>query len=189
MKIQVQMGLVATVTFMAVIATAAEGKRHHHSHAHGLGEFNVVVEGSTLTVELKSPAMDIVGFETAPKSEKQKAKAKAALNDLKVTDKVISLPAAAACALKDSDIHGRVFEGVEGGAVDGKDHQHKNEDGHSDVHATWTFECQKPDQLKGAKQALTSTFRTLKRLKTSVVNGSQQSSADLTSKKSEIPGL
>ncbi|MDH4983163.1 DUF2796 domain-containing protein [Hyphomicrobium sp. D-2] len=59
---------------------------HEHrelgAHVHGRGTFNIAIEGSRVALELKAPGMDIVGFESAPTSDAQKAaveKAKATL--------------------------------------------------------------------------------------------------------------
>ncbi|MCF7994732.1 MAG: DUF2796 domain-containing protein, partial [Chromatiaceae bacterium] len=49
-----------------------EHYRQQGAHVHGVGQLNVAVDGSALLVELISPAMDLVGFEHAPRNEAQR---------------------------------------------------------------------------------------------------------------------
>ena len=42
-------------------------------HVHGVASLQVAVDGNTLTLNLESPLDNVLGFEHAPRSEKQKA--------------------------------------------------------------------------------------------------------------------
>ena len=53
--------------------STSQTTRQHDSHAHGIGELNIVLEGNELAIELISPAANIVGFEHAPSNDEQKA--------------------------------------------------------------------------------------------------------------------
>lgn len=53
-------------------AAQETGYRALGAHVHGIGELNVAIDGEALLVELISPAMDLVGFEHAPRTEAQR---------------------------------------------------------------------------------------------------------------------
>ena len=114
----------ALVTCLPALALAAEdGHTELGAHEHGAGVFNVAIEGKTVSMELESPGADIVGFEHAAKSDKDKAAIEAAKATLKDLAKVVALPAAAGCKLAAA----KVELHSEGGDHDDHDHGKKAE--------------------------------------------------------------
>jgi hypothetical protein len=92
---------------------------HHDSlgaHEHGAAELDAALDGSTLEVELRSPAMNLVGFEHAPSSEADKHKVADARKQLEQPNGLFGLPASAGCTLAESELESPLFEG------DGHDH-------------------------------------------------------------------
>lgn len=55
-----------------VLANKPHHHRQHLAHAHGAGTLGIVFEGVKGQVELKIPSESIMGFEHAPKTEKDK---------------------------------------------------------------------------------------------------------------------
>src|ERR1700738_2553056 len=47
----------------------------HHAHEHGKVTLNVAIDASTFLVELDAPAVSVVGFEPAPRTEGERAAA------------------------------------------------------------------------------------------------------------------
>ena len=47
------------------------------AHEHGVGSLNLVVDGNDVSIELDSPADNLLGFEYLPTSDADKAKVKA----------------------------------------------------------------------------------------------------------------
>ncbi len=93
MKNLASIGLAAAFAF-ALIHTALAAE----PHVHGLGTLQLVMEGNRLTIELCLPAMDVVGFEHAPREAKHKEAVKKAVALLKdsrqiLEDRMAELPA------------------------------------------------------------------------------------------------
>ncbi|HBS79991.1 MAG TPA: DUF2796 domain-containing protein, partial [Pseudomonas sp.] len=96
---------------------------HHDSlgaHEHGAAELDAALDGSTLEVELRSPAMNLVGFEHAPSSEADKRKVADARKQLEQPNGLFGLPAAAGCTLAESELESPLFEG------EGHDDEHEH---------------------------------------------------------------
>lgn len=57
-------------------ALAADDAHDHHgnhpAHVHGVGKLDVALEGNTLTLHLDTPLVNVVGFEHAASSSKDK---------------------------------------------------------------------------------------------------------------------
>ncbi len=192
----------ALLTCLPAIALAADdGHTELGAHEHGVGIFNVAIEGNTLAMELEAPGADIVGFEHAAKSAEDKAaikKAKVTLADL---HHVVDLPAAASCKLTKANIelhseggdhgkhddhdhdHGKKAEKHDDHDHDhdhGKkaekhdDHDHAKEAGHTEFHAEYELNCAKPDQLTAFVFTYFNTFKGAKELEVSITGPSGQ---------------
>nr|WP_312972951.1 DUF2796 domain-containing protein [Pseudomonas sp.] len=135
------------------LAAAQAHDDHEHSslgkHEHGVATLNVALEGSTLEIELQSPAMNIVGFEHAATSDADKKTVAAARAVLEKPETLFSLPAAAGCSLSENKVRSPLFGNAEADHdhdehADGDEHQHE----HSDVDADYSFTCKQPGELK-----------------------------------------
>ena len=58
-------------------------------HQHGLGTLDISQQGETLTVSFRSPLDSLIGFETEPANDQQRAQAKALLDQLQDADSVV----------------------------------------------------------------------------------------------------
>ena len=172
------------------IALAAE------PHVHGAGTLQLVLEGGSLNAELHLPAMDVVGFEYAPKEAKHKdavAKAVALLED---SHKVLEPPAAAQCTAAPGEVESALLE--DGHDDHGKDKhahdQHEHEHGHDhpdgEVHAdfdvAYRFDCRHPEALKQIKITLFQQLPHLERLEVESVTPAGQRSERLVPGKDMI---
>ncbi|MEM7425036.1 MAG: DUF2796 domain-containing protein [Pseudomonadota bacterium] len=114
----------ALVTCLPVMALAADdGHTELGAHEHGVGVFNVAIEGETVAMELEAPGADIVGFEHAANSDKDKAAVKKAKARLGKLANIVDLPAGAECKLTKASIELH----AEGGDHDDHDHGKKAE--------------------------------------------------------------
>lgn len=160
-------------------------------HVHGAGTLQLVLEGGSLNAELHLPAMDVVGFEHAPRDAKDKdavAKAVALLADSR---KVLEPPAAAQCTAAPGEVESALLE--DGHDDHGKDkhahdqheheHEHEHEHGHDhpdgEVHAdfdvAYRFDCRHPEAIKQIKINLFQQLSHLERLEVeSVTPGGQR---------------
>lgn len=133
---------------------------HEHgslgAHEHGVAHLNAVLDGSTLELELESPAMNLVGFEHAVASDADKAKVAAVRAQLEQPLKLFGLPPAAGCKESDTDLESPLFGDKPAKDDDGDADEHEH--GHSDIHAHYRLECASPDKLKTLD--LTPLFKT-----------------------------
>jgi len=152
------------------IAHAAEEKEHASlgAHEHGVAQLDIALEGKTLEFELRSPSMNIVGFEHPASTDADKAKVAEARELLLKSQALFNLPLAAKCAVLAQKLESPLF----GDKPDADDHDddHADHDDHakgegeehhhehSEIHAHYQFACDTPSALK--KLDLTQLFKT-----------------------------
>ena len=155
-------------------------------HVHGVGTLQLVLEGNQLHVELSLPAMDVVGFEHAPRTAEQRDAVTQAVALLKDSSHVVEPPAAAGCTaapgriesalLEDqqkSDPHGHGHDHDHG---HGHDHGHADEEVHADFDVTYRFDCLRPEALSPLAVTLFRHLPHLEKLDVqSVTPGGQRS--------------
>ena len=155
------------VGFSAFAANAGESHDHHHhhhshdAHVHGAWEMFAALDGAQLSVTVKGPIVDILGFERRPASD-QERKAVAALTDrLETVEAMLSLDQRADCALS-APVAVALPEGFSSeSAQAGKDeaHAHGDHDIHkSDVELTYDFVCKSPARLGAITMTGFETF-------------------------------
>lgn len=123
---------IPTIVFGALITAPvlAQETRSADAHEHGHGTFNMAVEGKTVSIELETPAFDLLGFEYEAKSETEIAAVETALTALVDPVTLFGLGNGAACSVTDTDINI--------GADHGEDHHdddHHDDEHHGDDHA------------------------------------------------------
>ncbi|PZP79873.1 MAG: DUF2796 domain-containing protein [Ectopseudomonas oleovorans] len=171
-----------------VAAQAHEhGHDHDHEHAHdslgahehGVSSLNAALDGNLLELQFESPAMNLVGFEHAAKSDADKAKVAAAKREL---ERPISLFALTSgdCQATQVELQSPLFAGK---AHDHKHdhHDHKHEGEHSDIHAHYRFECAKANELKQLDLAeLFKRFPATEKIQVQLIGPNGQQGVELT---------
>lgn len=224
---------IAMIAVAAIATTAAahdHGKDHKHdghdhsghehrelgAHVHGRGTFNIAIEGNRVALELKAPGMDIVGFESAPSSDAQKAAVEKAKATLAKPLELFTLPAAAGCSVSETDVHLHGAKdddhaGAEHKHDDGHDHgkhdhaDHKHDDhkhdghehadhkhdhaddsGHTEFHAKYTLECTTPAALTSLAFDYFKSFAGAQSLGVNAISEKSQSTFEATRDKPSI---
>jgi hypothetical protein len=183
--------------------------RQHGSHMHGIAALNLVLEGQELHIELDSPAANIVGFEHAPSSKDDHAALDKAVATLKDGDRLFKFNDDAGCRMEmakvtselldeEHDEHeGHAEEKAEAHAHEDKEgHDHEEHEGehakkdenehegggetHSDIDATYHFECATPDKLTQLTVELFEAFSGMEELKVQYIIESKQGAAELS---------
>ena len=118
----------------------------HAAHSHGVGNLELVVQGSRVKASFEIPMESLLGFEHLPRTPAQKK----AMADLQTAvaqaSYFITLPAAADCQPKSLQVNADMFNGK------------KSE--HSDLDAELEFSCSQPSALKQMEMIERySTFR------------------------------
>ena len=151
----------------AAFAASDEQHREQEAHEHGHGTLDIVVEGEELAIELRIPAVNVVGFEHAPRDEAEREAIRKALVPFGDAASVLELPAEAECEVEEAkaeiwsmageDAH----EGDGHGSGEGHEHEKEEHDeeeheerdadsdgeAHSELHATYHFHCHAPGKL------------------------------------------
>jgi hypothetical protein len=174
-------------------ALAAEHHDHDHdhhdslgAHEHGAAELDAALEGSTLEIELRSPAMNLVGFEHAPSSDADKRKIADARKWLEQPDTLFGLPAAANCKLVETGLESPLFEGAAHDHDHGDEHEHEHEHDddqegqHSEIHAHYHFDCATPQTIQALDlQELFKAFPGTKKIQAQLIGPNGQRGAQL----------
>lgn len=167
---------------------AAE-KRHHDAHVHGVAEINIAVEGAKATVEFRAPAESLMGFEHEAKSESDKKKRDAALEQLRTKkDQMVVFDPKLGC--KSSDIETAIVEEKEDHtkAQLGKDgHKDQKKSGeHREVRGTFLVACDKPLAGSRVRFGVSKIFREIQEINVQVVGDSGQSGATIKKDKGDV---
>ena len=170
---------VLSVAFLT-IPDMSPGEPHHHahdhdqqiqhdSHVHGQAELLIVLEGSLLSMEFRSPAMNVVGFEHRANTDEQRAAAKDAQAHLRDGQSLFDF-GRAHCELSEHKLSfGGLLEEHHG-------HGHEQDEAtkHSDIVAEYVFECSRPDSLTTLSTRIPKLFSGIEELEAQwIVNGRQ----------------
>ncbi len=119
-------------------------------HVHGEGSLEVVIDKGVLSLSLELPLDVAVGFERAPRNDKEKAALTAAQQAL--ADPALFAPTpAAGCKAEPARIEMPKFDGNK--PVE-----------HADIDATYEFRCTTPAALKSIETTIFKSFKRLYRL-------------------------
>jgi hypothetical protein len=172
----------AAALLLAGTATADDAHRQLGAHVHGHGTLNIAIEGNKLTVELEAPGADIVGFEHAAHTKKQKAAIAEAKKKLSAPLALFVSPPAAGCKT--------VSAKVELEAGDHHDAKHapakndgKGEAEHSAFHADYVLECSNIAALTQLEARYFKLFDKADELDVGIVGPKGQTKAEISKTK------
>lgn len=201
-----------TATALAALlltTTAAVSQEHREldAHVHGVSTLEVALEDGTLTMNLHSPGMDIVGFEHAASSEGDKDAVAAAIRTFSQPELLFGLPDGAECRLaevlahlhdgkhdhEETDAHAAHEEG--GHHDEDEEHAHEEEThegeahddeahegeagGHSEFHARYEFACDHPDELETVDLTFFEVFPNAEEVEATIVTEAGASKAEI----------
>ena len=183
--------LLATVN--AVPALAAD------AHVHGRAALQVSVDGNRLLLEFSSPLDNLVGFEHAPRTDKQTAAARGMAERLHKPALLFVPTPAAACAPASVELKSGVLEPALlagkasprpaperplGQVAKGRDKSTQEE--HAALSAEMVFDCGQPEKLSSLEVRIFDAFPQLRRLDVQVAGARKQAAARLTPRNRRI---
>lgn len=145
---------------------------HHHAHVHGVAKLEVAVDGGNLSLHLETPLDGVLGFEHAPRNDKERAAANQMRKKLADAGKLFAPTTAAQCTLKSVQI--------DAAALDAKPATGNAE--HADLNADFLFTCAQPAKLTGMDVRLFQAFPNMRRIDAQVVSAKGQKATRLSSK-------
>ena len=177
--------LVLMTCIIALTKPAAAQHREVGAHEHGRGTLNIALEGTRLTLELEVPGADIVGFEHAAKTPRQKAAIDQAKKQLTAPLALFKLPAPAGCIVQEASakIEGGEHKHGHGHAKSGKDEKGKE---HSEFHATYTLECKSPASITAIEFDYFRLFPGAQKLGVNLITPKGQTKFEVTRAKPQI---
>lgn len=158
---------------LCCLAVQAAAAHDHHAHVHGVAKLEVAVEGAHIDLHLESPLEALLGFERAPRSDRERAAVARMHQALKQADRLFVPTAAAGCKL--------VSVRVEAPTLELKPAPGGHEE-HGDLDADFRFTCVQPGRLTGMEVRLADHFPGMRRIDAQVVSGKGQSATRLTAR-------
>lgn len=176
---------------------------HQHAslgaHEHGVASLNLVVDGHLVSLELDSPAANLVGFEHTPGTDADRATVARVKAALEQADTLFSFTPAAGCTLqqvelgsplfaadehKQHDDHAHGEHELHDDHDDHHDHEHSE---HADIEGRFDFNCSSPERLEALTLPLFNSFPALQRLQVQAITASGQHGALLTADNPRLP--
>lgn len=110
------------------------------AHVHGHAKVTMAVDDAQVTVEVEAPLASVVGFETEPATDEQRAAMSDAEGKLNSPETLFSFPEAAGCENAEKEV------------------EVEREDDHAEFHATYTFRCSNTAAIDAVETTLMSNF-------------------------------
>lgn len=174
------------VFFLAACVAAAPAAAAG-PHSHGTANLDVAVSGGEVTLMLRSPLENFVGFERAPRNEKETAAVRAAAAALR-EGSVFAFPAAAGCALTQVRLASDVLPAPLLGETDGaKPGAAKRSSEHADLDGEFSYRCANAAALDAFEVPLFDHFKRFRRIDVQVAGTNKQSAIKLTPRTRRVP--
>lgn len=177
--------LLATALLLATAAPAwahEHGHDHDHSqghaaHVHGQATLLLVVDKGQVQATLESPLDNLLGFEHAPRTDKERQAVRQMAKALQAPDTLLSFDPQAGCKLERTQLNSAVLPAslLQGdqaapaaGAADA---------GHGDLELEASYQCQNPPRTIDVR--LFKHFKRLQRLNVEIVSEKEQAARQL----------
>jgi len=159
------------IIILSLLQAVATSSTAHEAHVHGSATVLLAQDGNRLTLEFDSPLDNLLGFEHAPRTDKQKQAAKALLDLMQKPDTLLKPNADADCQLVSVKVNAPVLQAT----ATGKDE-------HANLHAGYEYSCTKVAALKSLHLSLFDAFPAIHKVDAQVAGARGQVAATLTPK-------
>ncbi|WP_034293417.1 DUF2796 domain-containing protein [Herbaspirillum sp. RV1423] len=172
--------IIATILGSSLLLSSALALAHE-AHVHGVGKLDVALDGKTLSLHLDSPLVNLIGFEHAAKSAKDKQAAQDMAKTLRNAAAVFVSSPSAECKLSEVKLNSAAIEpALLGETTAGKPAGREDHDGHADLDADFVFQCAQPERLQKIDVKLFDAFKGFNSIDVQLVTGKRQGAAKLT---------
>ena len=173
-----------TIFTISFIANAEESNehRHHEAHVHGEAELSLIIDETSIAFELKSPALNVLGFEHEPKTEAEEELVHAANEKLSKYENIIFIPDLK-CKVSEFDLDSP-YEDEHAGESHHDAHDH--EEDHGDYYLSYSLSCKNIDKLETIEVKLFENFEGFESIEAMWINQSEADSAELTKERNII---
>lgn len=139
----------------ALLTLLVAGAGHalaHRAHVHGVAQLEVAADGPVLQVTVHGPLDNILGFEHAPRTAREKQAYAAMLERLRAGGEWFVPNAEAGCVREAQDV----------------EHDREGNDRHADIELSMHWRCAEPARLTSVGVAVWSLMPRLQRLEATV---------------------
>ena len=175
---------IATLAGLSILSPGVVAQEP--AHEHGVVHLDIAVEGRGYTVILDSPLANFLGFEHAPRDEREKQAVRAMAARLRAADALFAANRAAGCKLRNVTLQSAVLPpallGEAAKSKPAKDASHDEEThaGHADIDGSFEFMCASPDALRTIDLSLFEGFERIHRVEAQLVTPQGQGKRTLT---------
>ncbi|MBO9538407.1 DUF2796 domain-containing protein [Herbaspirillum sp.] len=184
---------ILAATLLSLPALAADSHDHHGNHPaheHGVGKLDVALEGNTLTLHLDTPLINLVGFEHAATSARDKQTVQAMAKTLRDVGAMFATDAAAQCKPAEIQLESAVLPPALLGekAASGAAEATASNDGHADLDGDFALVCASPGMLNTVDVGgLLRAFPGFQRIDVQLATPKKQAAFQLTPGNTAIP--
>ena len=161
------------------------------AHVHGVASLQIALDGNRLSVDFSSPLDNLVGFEHAPRTDRQKAAVRQMAERLNAPELWFVPNPEAGCKRTAVNLESAVLDrallsgaGAERKPSTAKPDARKDTKSHAGEHSALSagivFTCDRPRALSGLELKLFDAFPKLKRIDAQVAVTNKQKAAKLT---------
>lgn len=136
---------------LGLLGLPGMGFAQHAAHQHGVVELELVLQGDALAISVNAPLESLLGFERAPRNDRERAAAKAVLATFADAGALFVLPAAAGCVAGKAELSAPALQGK--AVLD-----------HADLTAQYRWQCAAPAQLALIQQRLFERYKGVSRI-------------------------
>lgn len=162
---------------LAAVLAATLPAHAEKAHVHGAGSLDIAIERDTITLMLELPMDAVVGFERAPRNEREKAALDAAQKTLEDAAALFAATPAANCVVQSAVVTMPPWRAQQAPAK-GSERDEK----HADIAATYVLRCAAASALKSIETTLFQRFGRLYRLQAQRSGPNGQGATRLTPK-------
>jgi Protein of unknown function (DUF2796) len=123
-----------TLALTGLLLASSLAHAAEHAHSHGEAKLDLAVEPTRITIQLESPLNNLVGFERAPRTDKERQQVDAALAKLKAADLLFKIDPTAQCKLASVELASAALKL-------GKPDPEEEKAGHADIDGSFEFAC------------------------------------------------
>jgi hypothetical protein len=190
--IRTSVGVFSSIFTVSCLSLAHAQQANLSAHVHGMSELNIVIEGNKLEMQLRSPAINIVGFEHKASTEQQIRKVKQ--SEVKLNDhKALFSFSSGGCRLTQAKIN--LANLIKKNAIEKDVHVHhkseldhhekdqekeKEHDDHSEVVAHYYYDCEDIDDLSSLSLGFFAVFPAIQQINGIWITTSGEGAASLT---------
>jgi hypothetical protein len=174
---------VAMATASAQTAEFQQADKHEHGHV----QISAALQGEQLVIEMEAPAINVVGFERAPRTDAERKLLAEQLAWLRSGQRAVGVAPAARCRLQSIEVTEPEWSHQDHDHDHDHDRGAKEEEKHADFRARWRFRCANAAALAWIEPWLLRSLRDVTDADVRVVAGNFQSALEVSSATQRVP--